>query len=185
MSSEINKSTFVTFVGRTSGQDVILTQVHFEKPGHKCIMSATADWHDIRPDLINLAEDLLKTARLSGPRRQLFLCRLSGLQFEDFAPSIQPNGDVQVVLRLTKGTLADVISDQAAKQTFPEVDDVFLPLTNLASYLRAVGDTPDASPGPQALHLTANRIEEFLLIYGGRLMDNAHSPPLPIRAWEF
>jgi hypothetical protein len=47
-----------------------------------------------------------------------------------------------------------------------------LPLRNLCVYLRAIGDNSNRTPGTQALELTVRRIDEFLLIYSGRIMDH-------------
>ena len=59
-----------------------------------------------------------------------------------------------------------------------------LPLRNLCVYLRAIGDNSNRTPGTQALELTVRRIDEFLLIYSGRIMDHGQVDVMPMQNYK-
>lgn len=61
------------------------------------------------------------------------------------------------------------------------VEDVFLPLTNLASYLRTMSDDRHVRSSREAIALTADRLDEFLLTYGGRLKEGPRNEVVKIR----
>lgn len=174
------QNTFVTFVGRGSQADgLALCEVEIISGRQHINISFAEGGAHLCPKVVKVAQDILTNAHRFPQGQHPFLCRVGALQFEDFCTATDLQGNVSVQLRVTKGKIVDFFEGELAENTLPELEDVFLPLTNLAAYLRAVGDTPNGSSGPEALHLTADRIEEFLLIYGGRLLDKAHSEPSP------
>lgn len=76
----------------------------------------------------------------------------------------------EILAPVKSGKLSDLfLSPQTPMPDF--FDDVFLPLTNLASYLRVMSDPQQIRPSVKAIELTADRIEEFLLIYGHRMQQ--------------
>jgi hypothetical protein len=65
------------------------------------------------------------------------------------------------------------------------LEDVVLPLHNLSAYLHALGDRAVSQLGAQASKITARRIDEFLLAFGGRILEAEQEEVLPLhRYWR-
>ena len=72
-----------------------------------------------------------------------------------------------VTLRLTRGGVQQLVAKPSAEGAVPVLEDVVLPLHNLSAYLYALGDRAVSQLGAQASKITARRIDEFLLAFGG------------------
>jgi hypothetical protein len=65
------------------------------------------------------------------------------------------------------------------------LEDVVLPLRNLSAYLHAMGDRVVPQLGAQASKMTARQIDEFLLVFGGRILEAEQEELLPLhRYWR-
>ena len=67
----------------------------------------------------------------------------------------------------------------------PALEDIVLPLGNLAAYLNAMGDRAVPSLGAQASKMTERQIDKFLLAFGGRILEAEQEEVLPLhRYWR-
>ena len=71
-----------------------------------------------------------------------------------------------------------------AEAVVPALQDVVLPLRNLCVYLRAIANNSNRTPGTKAMELTLRRIDEFLLIYSGRIMDHGQVDVMPMQNYK-
>ena len=110
-----------------------------------------------------------------GAHRDWFLYDCPRLHFKDFQLDSNSETQPKVRVRLTKGGAQDLMRSLVAEAVVPALQDVVLPLRNLSAYLHPIGDSSNRTPGTQALELTVRRIDEFLLIYSGRIMDHGES----------
>ena len=73
----------------------------------------------------------------------------------------------------------------SAEGAVPALEDVVLPLHNLSAYLHALGDRAVSQLGAQDSKITASRIDEFLLAFGGRILEAEQEEVLPLhRYWR-
>ena len=108
-----------------------------------------------------------------------FLVQIPGLRLEDLKLLLPSSGTVEISMRLTRGKIASLFFAPPVQRHEVVTEDVVLPLTNLMAYLRAMGAQSERPALADAMDIAADRIEEFLLIYGNRLTTN---PPLPTQS---
>ena len=88
-------------------------------------------------------------------------------------------------MRLTRGGVQQLVAKPSAEGAVPALEDFVLPLRNLSAYLHAMGDRAVPQLGAQASKMTARRIDEFLLAFGGRILEAEQEEVLPLhRYWR-
>ena len=186
MSSLQQNASFLTFSGElTSSGAVRLLSVLLQAPGHRLTLEAKGGGDWLREDLADLGEELLRAAQRRPVRRDWFLYDLPGLRLEDFQPDVDSKTHPQVTLRLTRGGVQQLVAKPSAEGAVPALEDVVLPLRNLSAYLHAMGDRAVPQLGAQASKMTARRIDEFLLAFGGRILEVEQEEVLPLhRYWR-
>ncbi len=138
-------------------------------------LSAEAADAGLCPGLGVYVRELAKAVRSRKevlPLRRRFLKRFDGLTLEDFRVKDLGEGAIELTFKITQGGAAELFGQENAKLISDSLGDVFLPLTNLSAYLRALSDTK-GDTASYAMEQTADRIEEFLLAYGHRLQGGA------------
>ena len=98
-----------------------------------------------------------------------FIGVLPGLRFEDLRFGAAGHDSAMISLRLVSGQFAHLFVAPDNKRIDAPMEDVFLPLTNLSAYLRVMKDQVGDDGPARAMGLTADRLDEFLLVYRGRL----------------
>ena len=142
-------------------------------------------WRLAARDLAELGEELLRAAQRRPVRRDWFLYDLPGLRLEDFQPDAGAASHPQVTLRLTRGGVQQLVAKPNPEGAVPVLEDVVLPLRNLSAYLHAMGDRAVPQLGAQASKMTARQIDEFLLAFGGRILEAEQEELLPLhRYWR-
>jgi hypothetical protein len=106
------------------------------------------------------------------------------LLFENFQPDNNSEAQPKVRVRLTNCGAQDLMRSLVAEVAVPALQDVVLSLRNLCAYLHAIGDSSNRAPGTRALELTVRRIDEFLLIYSGRIMDHGQVDVMPMQNYK-
>ncbi len=155
-----------------------ITKVTASGPGsiHEArFLTADAADKGLYPGLAVFLRDLANAARnieSQNPVLRRFYKRLDQLVLEDLRVSQSASGALEMSLVLTQGDAAAVFGSENTDIISDSFSDVFLPLTNLSAYLRALSDTKGSS-AEYAMDQTADRIEEFLLAYGHRLKGGA------------
>ncbi len=160
-------------------KDPTLDQLEILADTHTCKFTFSWSWAApsvVRDDLLVLVTNLAKrcvgepgqTGDMSAPN---FFARLPHLQFENLRGQHHSDGTIELELRVGFNETADFLQKPVVEKTGSTIEDVFLPLTNLSAYLHAMEDQTGSDGPGQAVSQTADRIDEFLLIYGNRLQD--------------
>ncbi len=102
------------------------------------------------------------------PFRRQMMKKFGPLILEDFHLQRIDKSKCIVKFRVTAGGALAVFEPSHPDSNSDSLSDVFLPLTNLSAYLHALSDG-NQGPAMQAISLTADRVDEFLLAYGQRL----------------
>ena len=186
MSSLQQNASFLIFSGElTSSGAVRLLSVMLQAPGHRLTLEANGGGDWLRKDLAELGEELLRAAQRRPVRRDWFVYDLPGLRLEDFQPDVDAATHPQVTLRLTRGGVQQLVAKPNAESAAAALEDVVLPLRNLSAYLHAMGDRAVPQLGAQASKTTARQIDEFLLAFGGRILEAEPEEVLPLhRYWR-
>jgi len=179
MNALVNSDTEVSFLIEWGiGESLNISQVIARGPGAiyeaRFLSTAAAD-QGLYPGLGAFVRDLARAVRNHGPHhpaRRRFLKRLDQLVLEDLRVARTDEGGLLLTLKLTQGEVGAVFGSKNLDIISDSFADVFLPLTNLSAYLRALSDTKGSTAG-YAMDQTADRIEEFLLVYGHRLQGGA------------
>lgn len=67
----------------------------------------------------------------------------------------------------------------------PALKDVVLQLRNLSAYLYAMGDRAVPQLSAQVSKMTARQMDEFILAFGGRILEAEQEEVLPLhRYWR-
>lgn len=107
------------------------------------------------------------------------------MRLEDFQPDAGAASHPQVTLRLTRGGVQRLVAKPNSEGAVPVLEDVVLPLRNLSAYLHAMGDRAVPQLGAQASKMTVRQIDEFLLAFGGRILEAEQEELLPLhRYWR-
>ena len=186
MSCLQQNASFLTFLGElTSSGAVRLLSVMLQAPGHRLTLEANGGGDWLREDLAELGEELLRAAQRRPVRCDWFLYDLPGLRLEDFQPDAGAASHPQVTLRLTRGGVQQLAAKPNPEGAVPVLEDVVLPLRNLSTYLHAMRDQAVPQLGAQASKMTARQIDEFLLAFGGRILEAEQEELLPLhRYWR-
>ena len=186
MSSLQQNASFLTFSGElTSAGAVRLLSVMLQALGHRLTLEANGGGDWLRADLAELGEELFRAAQRRPVRRDWFLYELPVLRLEDFQLDAGAACLTQVTLCLTRGRVQQLVAKPNPDGAVPVLEDVFLPLRNLSAYLHAMGDRAVPQLGAQASKMTARQIDEFLLAFGGRILEAEQEELLPLhRYWR-
>ena len=185
MSSLQQNASFLTFLGElTSAGAVRLLSVMLQALGHRLTLEANGGGDWLRADLAELGEELFRAAQRRPVRRDWFLYELPVLRL-DFQPDAGAACLTQVTLRLTSGRVQQLVAKPNPDGAVPGLKDVVLPLRNLSAYLHAMGDRAVPQLGAQASKMTVRQIDEFLLAFGGRILEAEQEELLPLhRYWR-
>ena len=186
MSSLQQNASFLTFLGElTSAGAVRLLSVMLQALGHRLTLEANGGGDWLRADLAELGEELFRAAQRRPVRRDWFLYELPVLRLEDFQLDAGAACLTQVTLCLTRGRVQQLVAKPNPDGAVPVLEDVFLPLRNLSAYLHAMGDRAVPQLGAQASKMTVRQIDEFLLAFGGRILEAEQEELLPLhRYWR-
>ena len=186
MSSLQQNASFLTFLGElTSAGAVRLLSVMLQALGHRLTLEANGGGDWLREDVAELGEELLRAAQRRPVRRDWFLYELPVLRLEDFQLDAGAACLTQVTLCLTRGRVQQLVAKPNPDGAVPVLEDVFLPLRNLSAYLHAMGDRAVPQLGAQASKMTVRQIDEFLLAFGGRILEAEQEELLPLhRYWR-
>ncbi|MGB1236258.1 MAG: hypothetical protein ACPG5U_11045 [Planktomarina sp.] len=164
-----------------SGKGVMLDQLQVLSDTHRCTLEFTWSWaapDALRADVVSFLTSLMErcfpTASTGGLTVETtnFLAQMPGLRFENLVADRGTDGTGTMSLHMTQGDLTTLLGTVEDRNISDPLDDVFLPLTNLSSYLQAMKDQTGDQGCSRAVGMTADRIDEFLLIYGGRLQNS-------------
>lgn len=163
------------------GKDVLLDQLQILTDTHRCTLEFTWSWaapDTLREDVVTFLTSLMDrcfpyaTSETATVETANFLAQMPGLRFENLVAERGSDGTGTMSLRMTQGDLAALLNTVDDRKISDPLDDVVLPLTNLSSYLQAMKDQTGDQGCSRAVAMTADRIDEFLLIYGGRLRNS-------------
>ncbi|MEM6308008.1 MAG: hypothetical protein AAF701_08485 [Pseudomonadota bacterium] len=141
----------------------------------------------LRDDVIDLFKGLIKRCfpknrqDITTVHSRNFIAPLPGVRFEGLQFGHAGRGLYFMALRLTRGMPIDLFCPSDTEKNDSSLNDVFLPLTNLSAYLKAMKDQAGDDGPARAMALTADRLDEFLLVYGGRLQDVGGPIGMPSR----
>lgn len=177
MSGAVLNSKWLTFEGVFGvREEIVLKSVRFHGKDFDqkiAVASNNAALDLIRRSIVQhtleIAQQHLSSKQALRHADAIYYAEMGGLTLEDLFAQRHADQSFEVRYRVTRGALRDLFYAPAAEKSFDTLSDVFIPLTNLASYLRAMNEVHDAAPTGQALELTADRIDEFLLAFGQRL----------------
>ena len=107
------------------------------------------------------------------------------MRLEDFQPDAGAASHPQVTLRLTRSGVQQLVAKPKPEGAVPVLEDIVLPLRDLSAYLHAMRDRAVPQLGAQASKMTARQINEFLLAFGGRILEAEQEELLPLyRYWR-
>ncbi|MEO0357917.1 MAG: hypothetical protein AAF386_06415 [Pseudomonadota bacterium] len=147
---------------------------------HACSFAFSWSWAApsvVRQDVLDFVTGLAKRCLTDDTgcgvmSAQNFFARLPNLLFENLQCERFEDGTIELRLRALFSQTADFLVAPDAEKTGSALEDVFLPLTNLSAYLHAMTAQGGGDGADQATSKTADRIDEFLLVYGGRLQND-------------
>lgn len=180
VASSIRPQRLVCWYSFTDGGRPVLDSLSVESDSQSCQLNFSWSWAakaTLRDDLVDYLTSLVGRCfpNHQGESSQIdipnFLGRLPGLRFETLSGERHSDDTGKIELLLTVGDVPSLMHMMTDKKMHDPVEDVFLPLSNLSSYLRTMTDQSADASCHRATHATADRIDEFLLIYGGRLQD--------------